>query len=111
MKEAWTLEVILAINLKGHFPLGGIFRAERHFFLYKDQLAGSGRQKTKENINPRGKFHLVENSSQTAFPLLVEKPKPIFVEFNGPTVHAAMLYTRPCCTRGHVVHAAMLYAI
>ena len=28
---------------------------------FKDQLAESGRQKTKENIIPRGKFRLVEN--------------------------------------------------
>ena len=33
---------------KGYFPLGGIFRAERHFLLFKDQLAESGRQKTKK---------------------------------------------------------------
>ena len=46
---------------KGHFPLGGIFRAERHFLLFKDQLAESGSQKTKENIIPRGEFRLVEN--------------------------------------------------
>ena len=46
---------------KGHFPPGGIFRAERYFLLFKDQLAESGSQKTKENIIPRGKFHLVEN--------------------------------------------------
>ena len=46
---------------KGHFPLGGIFRAEGHFLLFKDQLAESGRQKTKENIIPRGKFHPVDN--------------------------------------------------
>ena len=46
---------------EGYFPLGGIFRAERHFLLFKDQLAESGRQKTKENIIPRGKFRLVEN--------------------------------------------------
>ena len=45
---------------KGHFPLSGIFRAERHFLLFEDQLAESGRQKTKENI-PRRKFRLVEN--------------------------------------------------
>ena len=45
----------------GHFPLGGIFRAERHFVLLKDQLAESGRQNTKENIIPRGKFRPVEN--------------------------------------------------
>ena len=41
---------------KGHFPLGGIFRAERHFLLFEDQLVESGRQKTKENIIPRGNF-------------------------------------------------------
>ena len=46
---------------KGHFPLGGIFRAERHFLLFKDQLAESECQKTKENIIPRGKFQPVEN--------------------------------------------------
>ena len=46
---------------KGHFPLGRIFRAERHFLLFKDQLAESERQKTKENIIPRGKFRPVEN--------------------------------------------------
>ena len=46
---------------KGHFPLGGIFRTERHFLLFKDQLAESGRQKTKENIIPCGEFLLVEN--------------------------------------------------
>ena len=31
------------------------------FFCLKDQLAESGRQKTKENIIPRGKFRPVEN--------------------------------------------------
>ena len=36
----------------GHFPLGGIFRAERHFLLFNDQLAESGPQKTKENVIP-----------------------------------------------------------
>ena len=46
---------------KGHFPIGGIFLTELHFLLFKDQLAESGRQKTKENIIPRGKFRLVEN--------------------------------------------------
>ena len=50
-----------ANDCSGHFPLGRIFRAERHFLLFKDQLAESGRQKTKENIIPRGKFCLVEN--------------------------------------------------
>ena len=47
---------------KGRFPLGGIFRVERHFLLFKDQLAESGCQKTKENIIPRGKLLLVENN-------------------------------------------------
>ena len=46
---------------QGYFPLGGIFRAERHFLLFKDQLGESERQKTKENIIPRGKFRLVDN--------------------------------------------------
>ena len=43
---------------KGHLPLGGIFRAEQHFLLFEDQLVESGRQKTKENIIPRGNFAL-----------------------------------------------------
>ena len=46
-------------SLLGHFPLGGISRAERHLLLFEDQLAESGHQKTKENIIPRGKFRLV----------------------------------------------------
>ena len=46
----------------GYFPLGGIFRAERHFLLFKDQLAESGHQKTKENTIPRGKFRPVETT-------------------------------------------------
>ena len=50
---------------KGHFPLGGIFGAERHFLLFKDQLAESGCQKTKENIILRGKFRLVENDPKS----------------------------------------------
>ena len=50
---------------KGHFALGGIFGAERHFLLFKDQLAESGRQKTKENIILRGKFRLVENDPKS----------------------------------------------
>ena len=50
---------------EGHFPLGRIFRAERHFLLFKDQLAESGRRKTKEYIIPRGKFRLVENGLGT----------------------------------------------
>ena len=55
---------MMEIN-KGRFPLGGIFRAERHFLLFEDQLEESGRQKTKENIIPRGKSHLVENGLNT----------------------------------------------
>ena len=51
---------------KGHFPLDGIFRAEQHFLLFKDQLADSGCQKTKEHIIPRGKFRPVENDPKTA---------------------------------------------
>ena len=48
---------------KGHFLPGGIFRAERHFLLFKDQLAESGRQKIKENIIPRGKFRICHRVS------------------------------------------------
>ena len=33
-----------------------------NFLLFRDQLAESGRQKTKKIIVPRGKFRLVENS-------------------------------------------------
>ena len=58
-------------HLKGHFPLGGIFRAERHFLLFKDKLAESGRQKKKENIIPRGKFRLVENGLK--LPIIVHR--------------------------------------
>ena len=63
-KRTWFFEHFLApylLRRKGHFTLGRIFRAERHFLLFKDQLVKSGRQKTKENIIPHGKFHLVEN--------------------------------------------------
>ena len=58
-------------NSEGHFPLGGIFREERHFLLFKDKLAESGSQKTKENIIPRGKFRLVENG-----------PKKVEIDFS-----------------------------
>ena len=57
-------------GLKAH-PPGGIgsrpfstglnFPRGATFLFFKDQLAESGRQKTKENIIPRGKFRLVEN--------------------------------------------------
>ena len=43
----------------------GIFRAERRFLLFKDQLLESGCQKTKENIIPGGKLRLVENDPNT----------------------------------------------
>ena len=59
----WAINCFL---YKGYFPLGGIFRAERHFLLFKDQLAESGRQKTKENIISRGKFRLVENDPKVS---------------------------------------------
>ena len=52
---------------EGYFPLGGIFRMERHFLLFKDQLAEGGLQKTEENIIPRGKFRLVETALITEF--------------------------------------------
>ena len=51
---------------KGHFPPGEVFRPERQFLLFRDQLAESGYQKTKENI-PGGKFCLVENGRKTCF--------------------------------------------
>ena len=50
---------------KGHFRPGGLFRAERHFLLFKDQLEVSRHQKTKQNIIPHGKFRLVENGPKT----------------------------------------------
>ena len=58
----YTTNAAFELRCKGHFPLGGIFRAARHFLSFKDQLAVSRHQKTKENIIPRGKFRLVENS-------------------------------------------------
>ena len=42
-------------STRRNFPRGGTF------LLFKDQLAGIGRQKTKENIISRGKFALLEN--------------------------------------------------
>ena len=61
---------------KGHFLLGGVFRAEQHFLLFKDQLAESGHQKTKENIIPRGKFRLVENHPESHY-LQRNKKSPV----------------------------------
>ena len=51
---------ILFNYFKGRVPLGGIFRAERNFLLFKDQLAESGRRKTKEIIliPPDGKNNI-----------------------------------------------------
>ena len=54
------------IGLQNYFALGGISHLERHFVLFKDQFAESGRQKTKENIIPHGKFRLVGNDPQAA---------------------------------------------
>ena len=34
---------------------------QRHFLLFKDELAEGEDQKIKENITPRGKFRPVEN--------------------------------------------------
>ena len=47
--------------LLGSFPQSRIFRKEQHFLLFKDQLAESEREKTNENIIPKGKFRPVEN--------------------------------------------------
>ena len=59
---AFVVVFVLAYNYpEGYFPLGGIFRPERHFLLFKYQFTESGRQKTKENVIPRAKFSLVEN--------------------------------------------------
>ena len=52
-------------DTKGRFLPGRIFRGEEGVF--KDQLPESGRQKTKEIIVPRGRFHLVENHLNTIF--------------------------------------------
>ena len=46
-------------NEKKSIAVSKLFKIHRT--QYKDQLAESGRQKTKENISPRGKFRLVEN--------------------------------------------------
>ena len=54
---------------EGRFLLAGIFRAEWNFLLFKDQLAESGCQKTKEITAPRGKFRPVENSRFSALKL------------------------------------------
>ena len=43
---------------EGHFPLGGTFHAERHFLLFKDQLAEGGRKKKQKKIS-----FLAENSA------------------------------------------------
>ena len=57
---------------KGHFS---IFRVERQFLLFKDQLVESGRQKTKENMIPRGKFRLVENGLKETIESNQNKPE------------------------------------
>ena len=45
---------------KGHFPLGGIFRTERHFLLFKRPIGGEWASKDKRKysapkISPSGK--------------------------------------------------------
>ena len=67
MRTAVTFHRHPRIAHKGHIPLGGIFRAERHFLLFKDQLAESGRRKTKKIS--------VENDRNSA---------PIYVRFIFP---------------------------
>ena len=52
-----------AIFRRRNFPHGATFS------LFKDQLAESGRQKTKENIILRGIFLLAENDPLGYFPL------------------------------------------
>ena len=45
------------LKLQGHFSQGGIFRAERHFLLFKDQLG-------EVDVNRRKKISfLAENSA------------------------------------------------
>ena len=60
--ERYLLNSWTAAFLKDRFPVGGMFRAERNFLLFEDQLADSKLQRTKEIIVPRRKFHRVENS-------------------------------------------------
>ena len=62
-------------HTQGRFLLGEIFRAERRFLLFEDQLAESGRQKTKENIIPHGKLRLVENGLKCRMFVLHHSPK------------------------------------
>ena len=46
------LQCVPNLYFKGHFPLGGIFRAERHFLLFKDQLERVG-------VKDKRKYHSV----------------------------------------------------
>ena len=46
---------------------------ELHFLLFEDEMAESGRQKTKENIIPLGKFRLVENGPNVGMKLSLIK--------------------------------------
>ena len=60
MKEMTDTIDLRPFSTRQNFPRGATFS------LFKDQLAGSGHQKTKENIIPCGKFHLVENGLNTS---------------------------------------------
>ena len=54
-------ECYASLSVKVFSTRRNFFRAERHFLLFDDQLAVSGREKTKENIIPQGKFRPVDN--------------------------------------------------
>ena len=49
-------------NLLGRLPEGRILRVKQNFPLFEDEVLEGMRQKTKEIIVPREKFHPVENS-------------------------------------------------
>ena len=66
-------------NRKGSFPQGGIFRTDRTILFFKDPLADSGPQKTKEIIVPRGKFRIVEDGLLKAFNAQLNKRKMLFI--------------------------------
>ena len=100
---------------KGCFRLGGIFPAERHFLLCKDQLAESLRQETKENIIPRVKFRLVENDPKIKLRikispefslLLIAYSYRLFKKFNRAPLKYSLggLCRFPC---GGYIHAAL----
>ena len=59
-------KLLLRLFLKGCFPLGGIFRAERNFSLSCD-FSGGTNEITKKNSAPRAKFRLVESRLKAHF--------------------------------------------